>query len=72
MQDADNLNGVVELAEADSVVAKTQAKFRRFDVLQTANVALFGQGEACQAMQQAQRCPAINRADISLSSPWQK
>ena len=66
MADAEDLDGVAEVAETDAVAAEADPELRRLDTLETADTAFFAEGESRQAMQQPQGDLPINRADVGL------
>ena len=66
MLDGGDANGISVVMEADAVVADPQPELRRFDVLQTLDVAFTGVQVASQRMQDAEGGGLIDGAELSL------
>jgi len=64
----ENFYRLVEVAEADAVVADSETELWRLDVLESLDVAFAGSKHAGQSVENAQGCGLFDSAEIRLSA----
>ena len=67
MLHGENLDGVPEVVKADAVVADTEAKLGRFDVLEPLHIAFASGDEAGECVQNAESRDLIDSAKVGLT-----
>jgi hypothetical protein len=62
----EDFEGVVPIVKAKPVVAEAQAELRRFDVLESLDIAFTASDESGERVQDAECCLPINSAELGL------
>jgi hypothetical protein len=59
-------DGVAEIVKADAVIADPETELRRFNILESLNVAFSCRQKACQSVEDAEGRGLVDRAEVGL------